>query len=172
RCRLPTGSLRSIFPVNFFIRSFPARISAEATVFPTPRSCHGASSPEGKKNLGDHPSPLKGADGEIEKIGDYRGGEPLKMIHWKLTARQDELMVKETSETAREPVMIEPRQLPGEGLEDKLRCATWLVNRHMRQNRPVGLQLPQQRIAPATGDRHRLRMLKELAFYGQNQVSA
>jgi uncharacterized protein (DUF58 family) len=171
RCRLPSGSFRSIFPVNFFIRSFPADIATEATIFPTPRSCRDTASPEGRKSLGDYVTPRRGSEGEVERIGDYRGGEPLKMIHWKLTARQDVLMVKEASDTSREPVVIEPQLLPGSGLEERLRCAAWLVNRYMRQNRPVGLQLPKQRIAPSTGTRHRLHMLTELALYGQNQVS-
>ena len=80
-------------------------------------------------------------------------------------------MVKETSDTAREPVIIEPQALPGNGIEEQLRCASWLVNRYMRHNRPVGLQLPQQRIAPSTGIRHRLHLLTELALYGQNKVT-
>lgn len=172
RNQIPDGALRSIFPVNFFIRSFPAYLSAEAVVFPAPRDCHAAAAPEGKKALGDHSTAMRGNEGEIERIGDYRGGEPLKMIHWKLTARQDALMVKEASDTAREPVLIEPKELPGNTIEDQLRCATWLVNRYMRNNRPVGLQLPQQKIAPKTGTRHRLHLLTELALYGQNQVSS
>ncbi|NHZ72792.1 MAG: hypothetical protein GWP17_06885, partial [Aquificales bacterium] len=57
---LPDGAFRSIFPVNFFIRSFPARTSAEATVFPAPRSCQAAAAPEGKKSLGDHASSRRG----------------------------------------------------------------------------------------------------------------
>jgi len=171
RNQLPDGAFRSIFPVNFFIRSFPARTASEATVFPTPRDCHAAAVPEGKKSLGNHATPRRGSDGEIDRIGDYRGGEPLKMIHWKLTARQDQLMIKETSDTAREPVVIEPQSLPGNDIEGQLRCATWLVNRYMRDHRPVGLQLPQQRIAPSTGTRHRLHLLTELALYGQNQVT-
>jgi len=166
RTKLPTGAFRSIFPVNFFIRSFPAHINVEATVFPTPHNCYAAVTPEGKKALGEQSSPRRGGEGEIERIGDYRGGEPLKMIHWKLTARQDALMVKESADTAREPVVIEPETLPGQNIEEQLRCATWLINAAMRDSRPVGLKLPRRRISPAIGTRHRLHLLTELALYG------
>ena len=45
RHRLPEGTYRSIFPVNFFVRSFPAPLSSEATVFPAPRRCREAAAP-------------------------------------------------------------------------------------------------------------------------------
>jgi len=172
RHRLPEGSYRSIFPVNFFVRSFPAPVTSEATVFPAPLSCRDACSPLGHENRGEQTTARRGADGEVERIGEYRGGEPMKMIHWKLTARQDALMVKEAADTAREPVIIEIRHLPGRSLEERLRCATWLINRYVRQSRPVGLQLPERRISPSTGTRHRLHLLTELALYGQDQVPA
>mgnify|MGYP001447826499 CR=1 FL=1 len=172
RFRLTESAYRSIFPVNFFIRSFPAHISAETIVFAAPINCQTATAHEGKRSLGEDSSPRRGGEGEIERIGDYRGGEPLKMIHWKLTARQGKLMIKEASDTATEPVVIEPESLPGKNLEEQLRCATWLVNDAMRNSRPVGLKFPRQKIAPSSGNRHRLHLLTELALYGQDQIPA
>ena len=165
RRQLPDGVFRSIFPVNFFIRSFPAKTESEATVFPTPRPCPAATSPEEGKRPGDHSTTRRGGEGEIERISDYRG-EPMKMIHWKLTARQNELMVKETADSAHDPIIIEPQTLPG-NLEEQLRCASWLINRYHRQHRPVGLRLAQRLIPPSIGTRHRLHLLTELALYGQ-----
>lgn len=172
RARLPQGSFRSIFPVNFFIRSFPAEFDTETTVFPAPRTCDSARTPEGRRTGGEAESAQRGSDGEIERIAGYRGGEPLKMIHWKLSARHDELMIKETSDTSREPVTVDPDSLPGRDLEERLRCAAWLVNRYLKNDRPVGLQLPDRLIAPAAGNRQRLHLLMELALYGQDKVTA
>lgn len=43
-----------------------------------------------KKKAGDDPS-------EVFQIREYRGGDRMQSIHWKLSARTDELMVKEYS---------------------------------------------------------------------------
>jgi len=162
---LPAVSLRSPFPVNFFVRSFPARVESEILVFPAPLPCQAPSAGPARRHAGQSALPRRGSDGDIERIGDYRG-EPLKMIHWKLTARQGELVVKELADSASEPLLVDLRALPGAGIEERLRCACWLVRDCLRQQRPVGLLLPQGRIPPATGAQHRRRLLTELALYG------
>lgn len=164
---LPSLWVRSPFPVNFFVRSFsvPAPEEAALVVYPTPTPCRPAGDALPRRQQGIRPQPRRGSDGDIERIGDYRG-EPLKMIHWKLTARHGELMVKELADNASEPLLLDLRTLPGAGIEERLRCACYLVLDCLRRQRPVGLLLPQGRIAPATGLRHRRQLLTELAVYG------
>jgi uncharacterized protein (DUF58 family) len=94
------------------------------------------------------------------------------MIHWKLTARQGELLVKELADSAGEPLILDLRKLPGTNIEQQLGCATWLVGHSLRNNRPVGLQLVDRLIPPSTGRRHRLQLLTELALYGSDQAEA
>jgi len=173
RHELPPLAIRSPFPVSFFVRSFPIASPPESAllVFPAPKPCRAPGEGTPRSHGGARAMPRRGSDGDIERISDYRG-EPLKMIHWKLTARQGDLMVKELADTASDPLLLDLRHLPGAGIEERLRCACWLVLDCLRRQRPVGLLLPKGRIAPATGVRHRRQLLKELALYGADTPTA
>lgn len=168
---IPPGTFLSRFPVNFFIRSFSAPASGAVTVFPAPRACRELLPDSQGKQSGEQAVARRGGDGDIEGIARYSGHEPLKMVHWKLTARQGELLVKELADTAAEPLVLDLRALPGADLEQRLSCATWLVGHCLRNNRPIGLQLPQSLIAPSSGRHHRLQLLTELALYGTDQAT-
>lgn len=169
---LPPSTFRSCFPVNFFVRSFSAPDAGEAMVFPTPTACRELLPDDKGMQVGRHAAARRGGDGDIERISPYSGNEPLKMIHWKLTARQGELLVKELADSAGEPLILDLRKLPGTNIEQQLGCATWLVGHSLRNNRPVGLQLVDRLIPPSTGRRHRLQLLTELALYGSDQAEA
>lgn len=161
--------LSSRFPINFFIRSRRQVLSESLWVFPAPRPCRAAGS-EDRPGRGQIPDPwTAGAEGEITRIGEYSGAEPMRMIHWKLSARQDSLKVKVLSASSPEPLHIDLKALPGAGLEEKLRCASFLVGEGLRKGRPVGLRIGNLRIAASTGRHHKLRLLRELACHGQDQ---
>jgi uncharacterized protein (DUF58 family) len=164
------GSARveSIFPINFFVRSFAIPVERKITVFPAPLFCRNTAEAGRARAGGELQAPLKGYEGDISRISDYSGGEPLKLIHWKLSARHDLLKVKELSTVTRPPVVLELDRLPG-NLENRLRCASYLVGSCLRENRPVGLRLgPRTLLPPDTGRAHKLRLLTELALYGQH----
>ncbi len=158
--------LRSIFPINFFVRTNPLGAAGPVTVFPSPLPCPGASGLEGRSGGAARESKARGLEGEISRIGDYSGTEPLRLIHWKLSARQGDLKVKELSAVTREPLLVDLALLPGGGLEARLGCAVHLINRAGREGRPVGLRLGGQTIPPEEGRAHRLRLLRELACHG------
>jgi uncharacterized protein (DUF58 family) len=162
------AQLSSIFPVNFFVRSRALVIDLPAVVFPVPRPCRALTPADNQRRRGETVATGKGNQGEISRISDYRGGEPLKLIHWKLSARSDQLMVKELTATTTEPVLLDLDQLPGITLEERLSGAAFLVNHNLRKNRPVGLRLGRRLIRPAITRRHRLHLLTELGTYGQN----
>ncbi len=165
--RLEGARVISNFPINFFVRSRFLVLDQKVTVFPTPRrvplpATAGTLATRGERAAG------RGYEGELTRIGDYRGGEPLKLIHWKLSARQNHLMVKELSAAGAPPLLIDPAQLPGSGLEERLRGACWLIGAAWRAGRPVGLRLGAVTLPPAVGRTHKLRLLTALARYGQN----
>ncbi len=160
--------LYSIFPVNFFVRGRALAVDLQAVVFPAPRPCQSLIPTDDQRRMGETVAAGKGHQGEISRITDYRGGEPLKLIHWKLSARSDQLMVKELAATAVEPVLLDLDSLPGASLEERLSGAAFLVNRYLRQNRPVGLRLGRRLIRPALTRSHRLHLLAELGIYGQD----
>jgi len=169
RQKLPEVVVRSRFPVNFFIRSLVLLPDQELTVFPAPQACSEARQADPSGRSGSQQNSLKGFEGDISRISDYVGGEPLKTIHWKLSARHDQLKVKELSATSRKPVILDLTTLPGPGIEQQLRQATWLVTHWLREGWPVGLKTGEGNLSPGLGHRHKLLLLGTLALYGQDQ---
>ena len=160
--------ISSPFPVNFFVRFTTAPVSGSFLVFPTPLA---ATQPlqGGTPDAGQASSSwTKGYEGELAKITDYRGGESLKLIHWRLSAKHEEFKVKELTATSDEPVLLEPELIPGKTLDERLSYCTYLVNRLIKGGRPVGLKLGERVIPPASTRLHRLKLLGELALYGKN----
>jgi uncharacterized protein (DUF58 family) len=165
---LATATLRSRFPINFFVRRLTVPIDRDVTVFPRPLPCPVAdqAAPEGRQ--GEVLQWQRGQDGDISRIGNYQGDVPLKRIHWKLSARHDLLKVKEFSAAAQTPVIVDLDALPARDLEQRLRFGSDLVSRLMKSGRPVGLQIGAIRLPPGTTRQHRLRLLTALALYGQD----
>ncbi|HEX9024039.1 MAG TPA: DUF58 domain-containing protein [Geobacteraceae bacterium] len=168
RTAIPFAEISSPFPINFFVRSRRVPLDRSFPVFPAPLPCAAAGAAGKERGGDDLASPRKGFAGDVARIADYTGSEPMKLIHWRLSAKYDELKVKEMSEQAREPVIIDIERLPGANLEENLSCAAYLVNRLVRGNRPVGLKLRERVIPPALSREHRLGLLGELAIYGKD----
>lgn len=161
-------TVSSTFPINFFIRYRHLDLLQTITVFPCPIPCHNRSDSNFQQKHGDLDISRRGYDGDITRITDYVGGEPLKMIHWKLSARHDNLKIKELSDQQHPPVEINPLELPGHSLEQQLSCATYLINDLIRHHQPVGLKLATQSVAADVGKAHKIHLLKLLARYGEN----
>ncbi|MFA5515819.1 MAG: DUF58 domain-containing protein [Desulfuromonadales bacterium] len=161
----PLGEIQlsSPFPINFFVRRATVGESRAITVFPAPRRCPPAGNGKAVAS-GEAANDARGYEGDISRIADYRG-EPMKLIHWKLSARQDELKVRELSAAACEPLIIDLASLPGNHLEERLGHAAHLIQYCLQKNRPVGLRLGSRMIAPALSRGHKLRLMTELANY-------
>ncbi|AMV71035.1 hypothetical protein DBW_0644 [Desulfuromonas sp. DDH964] len=157
----------SPFPINFFVRSIVLPVVGTATVFPAPRAVPRLQR-DGARHAAGEVWQGKGYEGELTRIGDYLGHEPLKMIHWKLSARHGQLKVKELSSAAAPPLLVDPARLPGRGLEERLEAACWLIDAASREGRPVGLQLDAASFPAAVGRSHKLTLLGELARYGHS----
>lgn len=162
---LPSFKVSSCFPVNFFVRSLVLTIPEKILVFPSLRPLSLQFAGERQKHVLSLESRERGDEGDIHSIGQYVPGDPLKVIHWKLSARQSQLRVKHLSDqTSATGTLLDLEELPG-NIEDKLGYCAYLVEEHYRQNLPVGLRLPDRLLPPATGRVQRYRLLKELALY-------
>ncbi|WP_236685685.1 DUF58 domain-containing protein [Geobacter pickeringii] len=158
----------SPFPINFFVRSRSVYLDGRCIVFPRPAPCEGGPASPGRRWRGERRSLQRGFEGEVEKIAGYTGTEPLKLIHWRLSARHGDLKVKELTSSAADPLMIDISRLPGRSIEEALSCGAWLVNRGIRANQPVGLIAGETLIAPAASRPHRLKLLTVLALHGSH----
>jgi uncharacterized protein (DUF58 family) len=154
----------SQFPVNFFVRSNVIPVVADYLVFPRPEPMPSELAAGSAAKRGDAFSRHKGGGGEMEAIAAYTGQEPLKLVHWRLSARHGELLVKEMGAEAGVPVIINPDELPGK-LEDRLSHAVFLINRLMAGGKAVGLKLSDRQIPPGVSRQHRLKLLGELAHH-------
>jgi uncharacterized protein (DUF58 family) len=163
--RIGTIRVSSSFPVNFFTRFWSFSMEDEFIVYP--RLMQGATVGDGPeaRRTGSMSRLDRGHDGELERIAGYSGREPLRMIHWKLSARVDDLLVKEFGRQSAPPLVIDPERLAGNTFEERISQAAWLVRRKVHEC-PVGLCLDGRTIPPATGRSHGAALLKELALYG------
>ena len=162
----PPDRVTSCFPINFFIRSRTLHTTQQLLVFPCPLK---SALPTGEgvgKQTRQNELPVPGSDGEMRSIDDYRPGDPLKSIHWKLSARHAGFKSKRQTRLGSPALQLDLQALPG-SFEERLRRCTYLINYSCRQNRPVGLRLDNKRFPAALGSSHRLKLLAELARYDQ-----
>jgi len=162
---LASVRVSSPFPVSFFIRSWRLTIDRELLVYPRLIPCHQSSGGRSGTDAADGRQGQRGSSGEVERIVEYSGREPLRQIHWKLSARSEELKVKQYRSATAEPLMVDLDSLPGR-LEERICCAAWLVH-HWAAERPVGLRLGDQLLPPQAGLHQRHQLLAALAVYGK-----
>jgi len=163
--RIGTITISSPFPVNFFTRFWTFSMEDDFVVFPRLIPGALAGNEAAERQSGTIARPERGQDGELERIAAYSGREPLRAIHWKLSARGNDLLVKEFGRQAVPPLVIDLERLTGWTLEERISRAAWLVQRMIHQ-RPVGLRIGARAIPPATGRIHGALLLRELALYG------
>lgn len=161
---LPPVTVASPFPVHFFVRGWQLTPPGEVMVFPRPR-------PDGERpaawgdRAGRESRALRAAEeGDYSHLRPY-GGEPPRRIHWRQSARHDNLLSKVLSGQAAQPLLLEVLALPGASLEEKLGRAVWWVQRCDRRGQPLGLVLGAERLAAGSGPSHRRRLLEALASY-------
>lgn len=169
RGQVTTGriTISSTYPVGFFTRFWSYEIDHTFTVFPRPVASTLQGSGEDSVAVGSSLRRERGLSGEVERIHPYTGIEPLRMIHWKHSARSQDLMVKGFGRRVVVPLVIVLDSLAGKGLEERLSSAAWLVQRWVNE-RPVGIQFNSRTLPVGIGRRHGLMLLKELALYDSN----
>lgn len=122
-----------------------------------------------------HPVPAFGGQGTPNATADgpgnqsfaglreYTPDDPLRDVHWKVSARHDELQVVEYNvESDRQSVRIAASGVPDQA--DELASATASVAlKRLDAGYSVGLVLPEGTLEPARGGDHRERLLELLA---------
>jgi uncharacterized protein (DUF58 family) len=125
----------------------------------------------GRQRRGEHPQERPGFDGDILSIRDYLTGDSVRYINWKASARSGALKTNVLSSGLTEPLIIEFEKVLIADLELKLSCLTFLISSQHRKNRAIGLKLGGRYFPPSTTKEHKLRLLRELAVYGQETAN-
>ena len=82
-----------------------------------------------------------GGPGEDYDLRDYRPGDPLRSVHWKLSSKKDELVVRETLEPQQAAIVVTYDHFgPPEDL-DRTFAQLWALSRWLlQQDRPHHIQ--------------------------------
>lgn len=101
---------------------------------------------------------------ELGALRDYRAGDPQRHIAWKISARQEHLLVKDFEQPQSQPRwQLDWRQLGALGHEARIaRLARWL-NEAQARNAHFSLRLPDEQIPAGSGPLHFVRCMNALA---------
>ncbi|MCS6998746.1 MAG: DUF58 domain-containing protein [Aquificaceae bacterium] len=153
----------SSFPVGLFERFYTLEVPVKLLVFPKPLPCDDKKyvSPYKERGYASSHSRRRGYE-ELQGVREY-AGEPIKLIHWKLSAKLGDLYVREMTEEASPPLILSLEDVEGT-MEERISKLSFLIVKFASQGRPVGLRLPEKTVEPSTGVAHKRRLLTELAL--------
>ena len=156
--------LSSDFPLGMFVRSMEVEVKTDIIVFPkpVPTAVPIGAADKRKESGSSRPTSVKGYE-EFKGIKDY-AGEPMKLIHWKLTAKRGEITVREMLSEDKEPVILSLDIVDGD-LETRLSKLAYLTVRFIDEGYPVGLKLNGKELPPERGELQKVAILRELALY-------
>lgn len=166
--------LSTLFPFGFFIKSLKRISPCEVIVYPRMDRLT-ESLKEDLAAIGNIAEEKnKGRGTTIYNIRDYRPGEDSRSIHWKSTARQSRLMVKEfEKEEERTVNLFLVNRVQGGGsiskedidrFEKGIEITASLANHFLKKNFSVGLSTFDKWIPPVYGMKHLYKILEELAL--------
>lgn len=111
----------------------PARLLCR----PIPAQCQPVDIPEGQGIRPSAKSAARRGPGEDYDLREYRPGDPMRAVHWKLSSKWDELIVKERSDTvAPLPLLTIDRFGPPETLDRLLDNLTGMSRALLHVQRP------------------------------------
>ena len=115
--------------------------------------------------------PVLGSD-DFYGFRDYRRGDSLRQVHWKGLAKGQGLQSKQYGAYADRSVWLDWAMFPGLGVEQRLSHLCYWALQFESKNEEYGLRLPGVSIEPGVGEKHRDRVLKELALYNIDEGAA
>ncbi|MCS6958278.1 MAG: DUF58 domain-containing protein [Aquificaceae bacterium] len=153
----------SSFPIGLFERFYFLDVPINLLVFPAMIPWKEIPSPPSGRKSGQisHHS-KKGGYEELVGIREY-ANEPIKLIHWKLSAKTGNLYVKNMAEDASKAIVLSLDDVEG-SMEERISKIAYAVVRLISEGYAVGLRLPHKIIEPSTGIQHKRRLLRELAL--------
>ena len=138
-------------------------LGARALVYPQPLFEELPKPGSGRREEGELIDPQGSED--FTDIRAYRPGDPVKHILWRSYARGADLSVKQYASYLEPRLWLDLEAERGD-LETRLSRLTGHALQAARLEREFGLRLGNLMLAPARGEAHLERVLRELALYG------
>ena len=157
--------LSSDFPLGMFVRYTEIEVRTDFVVFPAPIPTEEVLLSSGaEKETGDSLTAqnITGYE-DIKGIREYRN-DPMRLIHWKLSAKTEELLVKDMTEDTKKPIVLSIDMVSGD-IERRLSKLTYLTIKYIEEGYPVGLDLGDVKIPPRRGEKQKALILNELALH-------
>ncbi len=160
---MPAFEVSTRYPLSLFRAWTIVHPSAHYLIWPAPAE-RAPSPPEGHATPGAGSAAASGRD-DFAGLRDYRRGDSLHHVHWKVSARQSSLVVKTFHGRRSDEIRLDWAALaPADG-ETRLRLLTrQLLDAEARGLR-YALRLPGVEIPAGRGEAHRHRCLERLALH-------
>lgn len=168
RHRIEWIKVQTRFPFGLFIKAAHVSLSSDLVVYPELRPL-----PEGFLHdlavLGhDQAVSRRGQGVGLYNLREYLPGDDSRMIHWKTSARQGRLMVRETeTEDLRQVTLALPTAIPADGqrfFEQAVSLTASLAAYFQEQGFAISLLVGEQEILYDVGEEHLYHMLHVLAL--------
>lgn len=169
RGRLAPGPLRieSRFPLGFFRAWTWLDTGLSALVYPAPQACALPASGGGGDDEG-RETRIAGVE-EFQGLMRYQEGISPRRIAWKAYARGQGLHAKDYASPTSREIWLDWEHWPGADDETRLAGLCYWVLELSRRQQPFGLRLPGSRLAPGSGEAHRLQALRALALFQREE---
>ena len=163
--------LEVLLPLGFFVKTKVVAEARRVLVYPAPVPGGGPAVTAPPRGLGDR-STGRGRGGEVRQLRSFREGDEPRSIHWKQTARQQELITVEREAQVHEPLFVEvDPTVPDPGdpewqelLERVVSAAAALVVERLEAGLPVGVVVGREVAGPVSTMSHLDVVMRPLAL--------
>jgi uncharacterized protein (DUF58 family) len=150
-------------PFGFFYAWSVINPNYQALVYPQPEA-QAPPWPLAEQTSKDKNTPLRAHSDQWRGVRHYQKGDPSKQIAWKISARQNRLLVNEFSTTALPILELSYQHLSTLDHEHRIsRLTRWCLEANA-QNIAFSLILPHLSLGPDQGSTHLSQCLRELAL--------
>ncbi|MFC7131971.1 MULTISPECIES: DUF58 domain-containing protein [Salinibaculum] len=109
---------------------------------------------------------------QFDRLREYEPGDPLKNVHWKSSAKRDDLLVMEFA-AAEQHETVHVAAEAAEGYTDEMAAAAaTLATSALEAGLTVSLTAPDDSLPAETGDEHREALLRLLSRTGPGRLPA
>lgn len=107
---------------------------------------------------------------EFDRLREYVPGDPLRNVHWKSSAKQDDFLVMEFSPTQRSETLRVAAAAEAGGADRMAGAAATLTDAALEAGLTVELWVPDGHLPPGSGETHRENAMRLLARTGHGDV--